>query len=268
MNLPDIDNLKRLIRHTAQNEILSRFTKVSYDLKADGSLITQADLAANQCIRESLAQTYPEIGFLSEEMSLAEQEACLQSESSLWILDPLDGTSNFAAGLPLFATSLALVVNGRVEIGISYDVVRDEMFSAVRGKGAFLNDKPLSCYTHCNILAESLALIEFKRLEPHLRQHLMNHAPYRSHRTLGTSVLEWAWMSASRAHVYLHGGMKIWDLAAGSLILSEAGGYATTIEGEEVFKPTMTPRSVVMSPNKALFDQWCEYVGHASVYER
>ncbi len=258
--LPDLEILKKIIRDTAKEEILPRFNSISYEIKDDGSLVTEADLAADKRIRKALALAYPEIAFLSEEMEYEEQQALLKSSPQLWCLDPLDGTSNFAAGFPLFATSLALIVDGEVKIGITYDVVRDEMFSAVKGQGAYLNNEPLKCKPSRFSLDNSVAVIDFKRLKPDLVMRLLNDTPYRSQRNIGASVLEWVWMAASRGQVYLHGGMKLWDLAAGSLILSEAGGYSCTLEGEDVFKPTMTPRSVLISPDKELFQQWKAYL--------
>jgi myo-inositol-1(or 4)-monophosphatase len=207
-----------------------------------------------------LAENYPEIAFLSEEMDAELQESLLKSSKQLWCLDPLDGTSNFAAGIPLFATSLALFVDGEVRIGVTYDPVRNEMFSAVKGQGAYLNGEKLKCTSSGFELNKSIGIVDFKRLKPELAQRLLKSAPYKSQRNLGSCVLEWAWMAANRGHLYLHGGMKLWDLAAGSLILDEAGGYACTLEGEAVFKDSMKPRSVLISPDKKLFDQWKEYL--------
>ena len=258
--LPDIEVLKKIIRETAKEEILPRFNRIGYEVKDDGSIVTEADLAADKRIRDSLASAYPNVAFLSEEMEPEKQEELIKTSTLLWCLDPLDGTSNFAAGFPVFATSLALIVNGEVQIGITYDVVRDEMFSAIKGQGAWLNDKSLECISNNFSLSESVAVIDFKRLKLGLVMRLIKGSPYKSQRNIGASVLEWAWMAASRGQVYLHGGMKLWDLAAGSLILSEAGGYSCTLDGEDVFKPTMTPRSVIISPDKELFKQWKTYL--------
>ncbi len=258
--LPDLTILKNIIRQVANEEILPRFNKISYSIKADGSLLTEADLVADQRIQQSLQENYPDISFLSEEMEFEQQEKLLQSADQLWCLDPLDGTSNFAAGLPLFATSLALIKKGEVVIGITYDPVRDEMFSALKGQGAFLNGSRLSCKPSGFSLDKAVAIVDLKRLKPKLAQQLMSNAPYKSQRNLGACVLEWAWMAANRGHAYLHGGMKLWDLAAGTLILSEAGGYASTLEGDTVFRASMTPRSVVISPDKALFTEWMAYL--------
>lgn len=258
--LPDIAFLRKIIRETAKEEILPRFNSINYQVKEDGSLVTEADLSADKRIRSALAKKYPQIAFLSEEMELEEQQSLLESSTQLWCLDPLDGTTNFAAGFPFFASSLALIVDGEVKIGISYDVVRDEMFSAIKGKGAWINDKPLQCKASGFSLSNSIALIDFKRLNPELARCLVKTSPYRSQRTLGASVLELAWMAAGRGQIYLHGGMKLWDMAAGSLILAEAGGYSCTLHGEAFFRETMTPRSVIISPDKELFQEWKTYI--------
>ena len=105
--LPNLKELEHIIRQVANEEILTRFNKSSYSIKDDGSLLTEADLAADQRIQQSLLDNWPEIAFLSEEMELSQQQQLLERADQLWCLDPLDGTSNFASGLPLFATSLA-----------------------------------------------------------------------------------------------------------------------------------------------------------------
>lgn len=258
--LPDLKELEKLVRQVAQEEILTRFNRVGYSVKDDGSLLTEADLSADKRISEALATLYPEIAFLSEEMEVEEQERLLQESESLWCLDPLDGTSNFAAGVPLFATSLALFVKGEVQIAVTYDPVRDEMFSAVKGQGAWLNGDVLKCHPSGFALNKTIAIVDFKRLKPNLVKRLLSDAPYKSQRNLGSCVLEWAWMAANRGHLYLHGGMKLWDLAAGTLILDEAGGYACTLEGEKVFRASMKPRSVLISPDENLYIAWKHFL--------
>ena len=252
--------IESLVRQVAIEEILPRFNKITYSIKQDGSLLTEADLATDKRIQQGLATLHPNIAFLSEEMTLEQQTRLLQESERLWCLDPLDGTSNFAAGIPLFATSLALFEKGKVVLGITYDPIRDEMFSAVAGQGAWLNNQPLHCRASGFQLKNAVVIADLKRLSPRLQQALLQKKPYGSQRNLGTCVLEWAWMAANRGHAYLHGGMKLWDLAAGSLILSEAGGYSATLDGEIVFKPVMEPRSVVISPDKQLFKEWMQFL--------
>ena len=108
----DTQEISAIVRAAAREELLPRLNQVARQFKADGSILTEADLAMNCRLREHLNRRYPDIGFLSEELSRMEQESLLRSSSGpLWCLDPLDGTTNFAAGIPLFAVSLAILEN-------------------------------------------------------------------------------------------------------------------------------------------------------------
>lgn len=258
--LPDRFWIEGLIITVANEEILPRFCTTGYEIKQDGSLLTAADLSTDERIHQALHEKYPHIAFLSEEMSAAEQEAKITTAEQLWCLDPVDGTSNFAAGIPLFATSLALFHHGEVVMAFTYDPIRQEMFSAIKDEGAWLNHQRLQCRPSGFKLEDAIAIVDLKRLSQPLAQRILLNPPYKSQRNLGSCVLEWAWMAANRGHLYLHGGMKLWDLAAGTLLLSEAGGYASTLAGESVFNATMQPRSVVISPDQELFQQWYAYL--------
>lgn len=260
----DLTALQNLIRTAAREELLPRFAKIGHSYKADGSVLTEADLAMDRRLRQELATHWPDIRFLSEEMEPQEQARLIQdSERPLWCLDPLDGTSNFAAGIPFFGVSLALIEQARVTAGVIYDPCRDENFVAGRDQGALLNQQPLHGSVSTVELHQAIALVDFKRLAPGLRQRLSQEPPFKSQRNFGSCALEWAWMAAGRGHVYLHGGQKLWDLAAGSLILEEAGGVCRTLDGETVFNATMAPRSVVSSPDRALFDHWNDWLQNA-----
>jgi myo-inositol-1(or 4)-monophosphatase len=193
-------------------------------------------------------------------MAQPEQERVLAAGGAVWCLDPLDGTSNFVAGIPYFSISLALLRAGEPVLGIVYDPIRDECFTAERGRGAWLDGKRLAGYAAGVGLERSIAVIDFKRLTPALRRRLAERPPYASHRNFGSSALEWAWLAAGRGHVYLHGGQKLWDYAAGSLILAEAGGHSSTLHGEPVYIPAVMSRSVVASLHKELFDAWSAWL--------
>lgn len=263
--LPDLDRLTDIVRRAAREELLPRFTRVTHEHmgehKADGSILTEADLAIDARLRAELQRYWPEIGFLSEEMEPAEQQRLLDAhERPLWCLDPLDGTSNFAAGIPFFGVSLGLLCDGRVEIGLIYDPIRDECFTSRRGAGAWLNGVRLQTAPIGLPLKQCIALIDLKRLTPELRRRLIDAQPYHSQRNFGSCALEWAWLAAGRGHVYLHGGQKLWDFAAGTRLFAEAGGTAFTLEGEEVFVPRLVARSAVAAPDPALARQWLEWL--------
>lgn len=245
-----------LVRDAAREELLPRFSRVERQHKADGSILTEADLAMHRRLEGEFASRWPSIGFLSEEMPHAEQEALLRSGKTIWCLDPLDGTNNFAAGVPLFSVSLALIDDGGSTLGIVYDPTRDECFIAERAAGAKLNGAPLHSMPLSIDLRQAVALLDYKRLRADVREIIMRHLPFSSQRNLGSCALEWGWMAAGRSNIGLHGGQQIWDYAAGSLILEEAGGYSCTLPGEPVFTPSLKPRSVVSALDKALFDAW------------
>jgi myo-inositol-1(or 4)-monophosphatase len=258
---PRSDELQSLVTRAGIEELLPRFEQVAHRVKDDGSILTEADLAMQRRLCLELAHRWPEIEFLSEEMSTEQQAALLHNpERPLWCLDPLDGTSNFAAGLPCFAISLALLVEGEPVMGVIYDPMHEECFRADKGQGAWLNERRLAAQTTHRSLDLAVALVDLKRLTKPLARKLAENPPYASQRNFGSSALEWAWIAAGRGHVYLHGGQKLWDFAAGSLILSEAGGHSCTLEREPVFKQTLESRSVIAGSGEALFHRWRDWL--------
>ncbi len=254
----ELERLQRLVRDAARAELVPRFALVSRHVKHDGSIVTQADLALQERLRVALERDFPGIAFLSEEMPAPEHERLVALGRPLWCLDPLDGTSNFASGVPVFAVSLALVSEGRAELGLVYDPLRDECFTAARGRGAGLNGERLGRDIDIPAsLERCIATVDFKRLARPLAAQLAAYPPYASQRNFGASCLEWCWLADGRFHLYLHGGQKLWDYAAGHLILAEAGGLASTLEGEEMFAMSLEPRSVVaVARGAALFADW------------
>jgi len=255
----DVREVAALLRRAALEEILPRYRKVSAHLKADGSWLTEADTAMQNRVQCDLAALWPEIPFLGEEMSAPEQQHLMQqAETGLWVLDPVDGTSNFSAGVPLFGPSLALIRAGQVVLGVVFDVMRDEVFSAACGEGAWLNGERMQPVVHDIPLNKTLACIDFKRLSPALATRLVVQPPYSSQRSIGSVALDWCWVAAGRFHVYLHGKQGLWDYAAGHLILQEVGGHSCTLDGEAVFNNTLEKRSAVCAGDARLFAEWCK----------
>ncbi|TCK17920.1 myo-inositol-1(or 4)-monophosphatase [Thiogranum longum] len=265
MNSPDLSRLTTIIREISDRELPPRFCCHSGSRKPDGSLVTEADVVMQDALAQALNAEWPEFDLLGEEMPEPEQQRALQhSDSGVWCIDPLDGTSNFSAGVPYYAVSVALIHNGRVEAGVVYDPSRKECFSAVRGEGAWMNDQRLKPQRLASPLSEGMALIDLKRLAPELASRLAASPPYKSQRSFGAVALDWCWLAAGRCHVYLHGQQKLWDYAAGLLILEEAGGSALTLEGEPVFSATLTPRSAAAALDPDIFRQWIEWLGVTS----
>ena len=253
--------LQEILVTAARQELLPRFARVERRTKRDGSFVTAADLAMQERIARELLQHWPDTVFLGEEMQAAEQASLLAAGQPVWCLDPLDGTSNFAAGIPYFCVSLALLQHGRVTLGMVYDPLRDECFSASESQGARLNGAPLAVIDSGLALQQATALVDFKRLEAELAVRLVTDSPYASQRSFGSVALDWCWLAAGRCHVYLHGRSNIWDYAAGNFIFDTAGGFSTTLQGEAVFTPALTPRSSVAAVDRPLFQAWSTWLG-------
>jgi myo-inositol-1(or 4)-monophosphatase len=256
----DINKVKNIVIKAAKEELLPRFTKVKRGIKADGTFLTEADLAVQNRIARELNTYWPDILFLGEEMEAEQQHALLQNDKSVWVLDPLDGTSNYASGIPFYAVSLALIEQGQLSLGIVYDPERDECFYARKGEAAWMNEEKMETIDTGLSLKQSTGLIDFKRLAPDLATRLATEIPYASQRSFGSVALDWCWIAMGRSHVYLHGKQNLWDYAAGHLILAEAGGESCTLDGEAVFNNSLTPRSAVAALDNKLFRAWVEWL--------
>ena len=251
----EIENIKQIVISCARHELLPCFSNITHQQKKDGSIVTEADVAIQESIINSLLNCYPGSVVLSEEMTPEQQQNVLQSDKTIWCLDPIDGTSNFAFGIPYFAVSLARIEAGKVTLGIVYDPVRDECFTAYNNK-AWLNNNSLSIGDVDISLPQAMAIIDFKRLPENLSSKLVTHSPFASQRNFGASALDWCWLAAKRGHIYLHGAQNIWDYAAGHFIFSLAGGYSETLESENIFSYKLEKRSVVAAVDSTLFDNW------------
>ena len=262
MSLPDLEILKPLVKTAAEEILLKGFGSSVFECKDDGSVVTPADTAMQDRLERELKQHWPEYDVLGEEMTEDEQMSVIDREAGFWCIDPLDGTTNYAAGLPFFAVSIALIVNRQQEIGLIYDPVRDEMFTAIRGQGAYLNGQRIK-YSADQLKCKKpvVAMIDLKRLPRPLAVKLMTENIFAAQRNIGSSAIEWCWMSDGRFDIYLNGGQKLWDYAAGSLIFGEAGGHSVSLDDEPVFRGQLEVRSVLACHDKALFERWYEWLG-------
>ncbi len=264
LSAPDQHALIDLVRRAAAEHLAIKGTQAA-DRKADGSWITATDEAMQTALQDGLAERFPSHGFLGEEMTVAEQEdawrECLDGRPT-WVVDPLDGTSNFRLGFPVFSVTVALLIGGKTRFGVVYDPSRDECFHAVRGEGAWLNGEALSLANEPKQpLKSCLATVDFKRLPRTVAAHLACDPPYASQRSIGSVALDWCWVAAHRAQVYVHGKQKLWDYAAGQLILHEAGGASADLDGEIDYldRPLEPlPRSAVAATHVELLEDWLE----------
>jgi myo-inositol-1(or 4)-monophosphatase len=248
------------VKLVAAEEIMPRYMKVAHRRKSDGSLCTEADTAAQHALTKKL-QAILNVPVLGEEMHADEQHAIWQAgNDGLWCIDPIDGTSNFVHGLPYFAVSVALLREGKSVLGVVYDPVADEAFAAEKGKGAFLNGEVLIVRDTAESLDQALASVDLKRLSTKLVGQLAAQPPYSSQRNFGASALDWCYTAAGRYDVYLHGGQKLWDYAAGTLVLWETGGNACCIENDDFSQGDIWQRSVIAARDKHLFDEWKNWI--------
>jgi len=248
------------VKRVAAEEVMPRFLRVAHHRKADGSLFTDADVAAQDALAGALSEIR-RLPVMGEEMSEAQQAQCWSAgDSGLWCVDPIDGTSNFVNGVPYFAISVALMQQGRSVLGVVYQPIGDEMFYAERGGGAYLNGQRLPLHATSAGLRGALAGVDFKRVPTHLASALAAAPPYASQRSFGAGTLEWCYAAAGRFDLYLHGGQKLWDYAAGWLIHAEAGGSACTFTHDEFWADELWQRSVIAARDPALFAQWRDWI--------
>jgi myo-inositol-1(or 4)-monophosphatase len=200
-------------------------------LKGPGDYVSQADRKAEKLIREELMKARPTYGFLGEES----EEIIGTDGAHRWIVDPLDGTTNFLHGIPFFAISIALERNGEIVAGVVLNPATDELFTAERGGGAFLNDRRLRVAARKNL---SDAVIGCG--VPHLGD--VNHGKFLIElrhvmgevagvRRLGSASLDLAYVAAGRFDGFWERDLMPWDIAASVLLIREAGGYATDLDG-------------------------------------
>lgn len=260
--MPDLKTLEIILIEAAKCRLpdLTAAPGLEFMSKLDGSIVTEIDTALQREIQMRLQEKWPHIPMMGEEMSHDLQMDMLKfAEAGLWILDPLDGTTNFTKGYPVFGLSLAYVQKGKTTKAVIYDPNRDECFSAAEGEGAWLNGVRLQP-GKVNTLADCIANVDYKRLTAVLATRLVSCPPYRSQRNIGSCVLEWCWLAADRIQLYLHGGQHLWDHAAGRLVLSEAGGVASRLDGQILGSGKLVKQSAIAAANPKLFKLWFDWV--------
>ncbi len=201
--------------------------------KGLGDYVSAADIKAEEVLIEELAKVRPGYGFLAEERGAVEGT----DKTHTWIIDPLDGTTNFLHAIPHFAVNLALSREGAIVAGVTYNPATGDIFWAERGKGAFLNDKRLRVAARRELVECVLATgIPFAGRPGHatfLRELHQISQKVSGVRRFGSAALDLAWVAAGRFDGFWERGLKPWDVAAGILLVAEAGGKVSGIDGEE-----------------------------------
>lgn len=244
----------------ADKEIMPRYMRVAHQQKHDGSLCTEADIASQEALIHRL-QAIHSVPVLGEEMDIDYQKKIWgNGKQDLWCVDPIDGTSNFVHGLPYFAISVALIREGKSVLGVVYDPVAKEVFAAEHGRGAFLNGVKMQKHSVSKELSGALANVDLKRLGSKLAATIASKPPYASQRNFGASTLDWCYTAAGRYDAYLHGGQKLWDYAAGSLILEEAGGHICCLDQDDFSHGDVWQRSVIAALDTQMFAEWKSWI--------
>ncbi|MFN6378208.1 MAG: inositol monophosphatase family protein [Flavobacteriales bacterium] len=216
-------DLSRSIGDWMKDQTVSESTA---EIKTENNLVTFVDKESERRFVEGLKKIVPQAGFVAEE-GTGERNV----DGLNWVIDPLDGTTNFVHGVPVWCTSIALADKNKAIVGVIYDPHRNEMFSASIGSGAFLNGSPIRVSNidsiNASLLATGFPYDDFGREEQYLRlfQELMHNT--RGMRRLGSAALDMAWTACGRFEGFYEYGLNPWDVAAGAIIVEEAGGLVT-----------------------------------------
>jgi myo-inositol-1(or 4)-monophosphatase len=220
----------RKTAHHAGEILMKHFGQIeTIQYKEVDSIVTEADVEAEQAVRKALHATYPDHAVLGEEEGYLSDPA-----EYTWVIDPLDGTTNYAAGFPYFGVSIALFQEKKPVLGLIYDPIRRNTYTAVENEPAKLNGRPI----HVN--KKELTLTSLGGFGSTISRETQREIPRKmvqhcKARNLGTTVLHLAWVAAGQWEFVLAERIKLWDIAAGGLIVQRAGGIFTDIEGGPVF---------------------------------
>jgi myo-inositol-1(or 4)-monophosphatase len=210
---------------------LGEVEQLQVSLKGPRNFVTAADQRAEEIVRQELAKARPDYGFLGEEGGAHAGT----DRSHRWIVDPLDGTTNFLHGIPHFAVSIALERDGAIVAALVYNPANDDLFVAERGKGAFLNDKRIRVAARRRLADAVVAcgLPHYGRGDLAIARNEIFAAQqnYAGLRRYGAATLDLAWVAAGRLDAYWERDLSPWDMAAGTLLVREAGGFVSDLDG-------------------------------------
>ncbi len=233
---PNVDFLVTLSKEAG--EILKQGYGKEHEITYKGpiNLVTEIDRKAEDLLIERILSAFPDHSIVAEEGGLYEGR-----NDHRWFIDPVDGTSNYAKGFPIFCVSIGYAYKGKMTLAAIYDPIRDESYFAERGAGAFLNGDSIHV-SKTDRLIDSMLVTGFP-YDMEKKENNLNHFVRLSHevqtiRRLGSAVLDQAYVAAGRLDGYWEIGISAWDIAAGTLLIEEAGGVITTVKGEkDYFKP-------------------------------
>jgi len=233
-------------------------TRIQIDKKGDIDLVTEVDLAVERMARALLAERFPDHQVLAEEFAGSDGRAV--PPGPCWVFDPLDGTTNYAHGLPVFCASLALELDGVATVGAVYDPSRQELFTAERGVGAWLNGTPLGV-SSAAVLIDAMLCTGFpyhvhEAVEEAVSLFGRFLGQARAVRRLGSAAIDLCYVAAGRLDGFWERHLHPWDTAAGALILEEAGGRVTTFDG----RPFQSREPGLVASNGRIHDLMLETI--------
>ena len=202
--------------------------------KQANDFVTQIDQASEQAIMETVRKAYPDHGFLCEESGADRPDA-----ETVWIIDPLDGTTNFIHGFPQYCVSIAVRSRGALAHAVVYDPIRNELFTASKGGGAFLNDRRIRVSKAVKLnealVGTGFPFKELSRLDLYTRQLQTMMKTCAGVRRAGSAALDLAYVACGRLDAFWELGLSPWDMAAGALLIQEAGGLVGDLRGEQTY---------------------------------
>ncbi|MDP1571264.1 MAG: inositol monophosphatase family protein [Vicinamibacterales bacterium] len=239
---------------------MARFgTAMRVDRKSAIDIVTEVDVAIEHMFRALIDARFPDHDVLAEELGAGTRP----DATHRWIFDPIDGTTNFAHGVPIFCASLALEIDGQVEVGAVYDPNRRELFTAERGVGAWLNGAPLRVSPSASMI-EGLLVTGFPyNVHEELDEVVALFRDFvgqaRAIRRLGSAAIDLCWLAAGRMDGFWEAGLKPWDAAAAALLVTEAGGRVTAFDGA----PWAPASPTIVASNGLLHDRMLETLAAA-----
>src|SRR5262245_64831118 len=237
--------------------MMSRFgTGIRIDKKGTIDLVTEVDVAIERSFREMVGERFPDHAVLGEEMG----GSAVPPSGPCWVFDPIDGTTNFAHALPIFCSSLALEFDGVAEIAAVYDPTRRELFTGIRGAGAFLNGQPIHVSSAATLI-DSMLVTGFpydvhQRLDEIIGLFRAFVGEARAVRRLGSAAIDLCYVAAGRMDGFWEQDLHPWDIAGGALLVTEAGGRVTGLHGE----PFRSRGGSVLATNNLIHDAMLETV--------
>lgn len=211
---------------------MDRIDRLTIATKRSNDFVTEVDQQAEAAIIDVLKHAYPDHGIFAEESGQQDKNAEYQ-----WIIDPLDGTTNYVHGFPQFSVSIGLKHKKRLEAAVIYDPVSQELFTAARGEGAQMNDKRIRVSGHTGLkgalLSTGFPYTDQSYLDTYLDTMKALMAPAAGIRRPGSAALDLAWLAAGRTDGFWEFNLNAWDIAAGALIVREAGGIVTDFSGQD-----------------------------------